>query len=574
MDRMLFALPFMAAFIVALAGMPLDIYDFHQRGVGTAVLSPWKRRMSASLTRLSSLWAQFLRWVQTPAARLAFAVLMLAILLGTHRAHAAAPFFIFGLTEAQELREKINKIGTDQQAIMAKAREEKRELTPDEERQFDAMDTEREPLIVKEKRAIRFAELEGSRGRQADPVQPTRTAGDQQRQTNGDQERRDHSLMLQGFFDPEWRPSEYRDAAKRLGVRGEGKSLFIALPEKALRSKRPEDIRAWEEQFKHPRLYTADVRNQMIKEVRNTDPLTSGVVSPDNTGHYALQPSEMLRSLEEALLAYGGMREVASVIRSDTGVPLPFPTMNDTSNEGAIITETTQDTTELPPTFGQMVLHAYTYTSKKVPISIEFMQDNSINFEARIGDILGTRIARITNKHFTIGTGSGQPTGIVAAATDSGITAASTTAVTYSELMNLEHSVDPAYRMRGPNGSKFMFNDSMLLALKKILVPHFSGDTAGWPLWRPGLTVGEPDTIDGYQYVINQHMASPGASAKAALFGMLSKYQIRDVRLVEIVRLNELRAEYREVEWFAFYRGDGNLLDAGTHPVKYLTMHS
>jgi HK97 family phage major capsid protein len=404
------------------------------------------------------------------------------------------------------------------------------------------------------------------------PTQTPNGRSSDQRAPDADQARRDHSLMLQRFFNSATRP-EYREAAKRLGISDERTDKFsVILPQMALRSKRPDDVQAWEKQFGTPRLYTVtDARTQAICEVRSV--LTSGVVSPDNTGHYALQPSEMLRALEEALLAHGGIREVATVIRTDTGVPLPFPTVNDTANKGAIITETTQETTDLPPTFGQMVLHSYTYSSKKVPVSIEFLQDNAINFEARIGEMLGTRIARITNDHFTTGTGSGQPTGIVTAAVDAGVAVASASAVSYAEIMALEHSVDPAYRMRGPNGSKFMFNDTMLLALKKIMVPHFTGDTGGWPLWRPGLTVAEPDTIDGYQYVINQSMASPAAAAKAMLFGALSKYQIRDVRLVEIVRLNELRAEFREVEWFAFYRGDGNLLDAGTHPVKFLTMH-
>jgi HK97 family phage major capsid protein len=480
--------------------------------------------------------------------------------------------------ELNEIREKANKLGVDMQAILAKAKAEQRELSQDEERDFDKMDADREKLLGQQRRLERGEELAGSRGRQAEVVPPTQRprqgSSSESRVADREQERRDHTTVLQGFFDRGRRP-EYREAAKRLFGADDyqfSDRMFVALPGQALRSKRPDDVRAWERQFERSsQIVVTDLRNFSI---RNTDPLTAGVVSPDNTGHYVLQPSEMLRALEEALLAYGGMREVATVLRTDTGVPLPFPTVNDTSNKGVIITETTQETTELPPTFAQMVLHSFTYSSKKVPVSIEFLQDNAINFEARIGEMLGTRIARITNDHFTTGVGTTQPTGIVVAATDSGITTAAATAMDYTSIMGLEHSVDPAYRMRGPNGSKFMFNDSTLLALKKILVPHFSGDTGGWPLWRPGLQVGEPDTIDGYQYVINQSMAGPTGSSKSMIFGALNKYQIRDVRLVEIVRLNELRAEYREVEWFAFYRGDGNLLDAGTHPVKYLTQHS
>jgi HK97 family phage major capsid protein len=472
------------------------------------------------------------------------------------------------MLEVQELREKINKLGTDEAAMMAKAKEEKRELTKEEEEKFDKMDAERESYLAQERRLKALESISGTsqpddrRDRVQPTTQPFRTA---ETRIDAQTSKRDHSLMLRGHFDPDFVQTDaHRDAAKRLGLstRG-GNKFYVALPERALKSTQPEDIRSWEDQFT-PRVYAGNPSDFSIRD------LAAGAT----VGSYVVQPSEMLRALEVALLQYGGMREVATIVRTDTGVPLPFPTMNDTSNKGAILAEAAQDTTELDPTFAQTVLHAFTYTSKKVYVSVEFMQDNAINFEARIGEILGTRIARILNDHFTTGAGTTLPFGIVTQATSSGITTASPTAVTYQELMNLEHAVDPAYRTRGANGAKWMFADSALLAIKKIMVPHFSGDTGGYPLWRPGLTVSEPDTIDGYTYVINQSMPALAATNKAILFGMLSKYQIRDVRMIEIVRLNELRAEYRQVEWFAFYRGDGNLLDAGTHPVMYLTQHA
>jgi HK97 family phage major capsid protein len=114
-----------------------------------------------------------------------------------------------------------------------------------------------------------------------------------------------------------------------------------------------------------------------------------------------------------------------------------------------------------------------------------------------------------------------------------------------------------------------MFNDTTLKLLKKIKIPQFSGDTAGQPLWRAGLAASEPDTIDGDPYTINQSMAS-GTGQKSMLYGLLSKYLIRDVRDITLVRLDERYAELGVVAFLAFSRHDGDLLDAGTHPVKYL----
>jgi HK97 family phage major capsid protein len=108
-----------------------------------------------------------------------------------------------------------------------------------------------------------------------------------------------------------------------------------------------------------------------------------------------------------------------------------------------------------------------------------------------------------------------------------------------------------------------------LKALKKIKIPQYSGDTAGVPLWQPGLVAGQPDTILGYPFVINQAMAAMAASAKSIIFGDLSKYLIRDVRDVQLIRLDERFAEYHQVGFLAFSRHDGDLLDAGTDPVKH-----
>lgn len=334
----------------------------------------------------------------------------------------------------------------------------------------------------------------------------------------------------------------HREAAARCGISFDQNKLRIRLAADPLRSLNPADVREWEQ-----RLTQVDV------------------VSPDLGGHYTV-PDEMMRSLEVAMLRHGGMRQVATIVRTSTGADLPIPTLNDTSNSGALLGEGLEHT-ELDTEFAQLVLNSFKYTSRRVPVSVEYLQDNAINFVGRIGDILGQRIGRITNTHFTTGDGSSKPRGIVAAAANSSVTTAAATTITYDNLIDLKHSVDPDYRVNG----RFMFDDTTLKLLKKIKVPQFSGDTNGQPLWRAGMAAGEPDTIDGDPYVVNQEMAS-GANQKAIVYGDLSKYIIRDVRDITLVRLDERYAELGVVAFLAFSRHDGDLLDAGTNPVKYLTM--
>ena len=92
--------------------------------------------------------------------------------------------------------------------------------------------------------------------------------------------------------------------------------------------------------------------------------------------------------------------------------------------------------------------------------------------------------------------------------------------MTYDDLVELEHSLDPAYREGGR--CSFMFADTTLKAIKKLK------DGQGRPLWLPGIDVKEPASILGYRYVINQSVPAMAATAKSVLFGDFSKYIIRE----------------------------------------------
>jgi len=108
-----------------------------------------------------------------------------------------------------------------------------------------------------------------------------------------------------------------------------------------------------------------------------------------------------------------------------------------------------------------------------------------------------------------------------------------------------------------------MMNDNSLKVIKKLK------DSQNRPLWLPGYTTADPDTVNGFRYVINQDMADMAANAKSILFGRLDKYKVRLVRSAQMMRLTERYADYLQVGFITFLRADGDLLDAGTNPVKY-----
>lgn len=291
----------------------------------------------------------------------------------------------------------------------------------------------------------------------------------------------------------------------------------------------------------------------ILKEYRAQS--TSG-----SAGGYTI-PEGFYNQLISGLKAYGGVREAgATILSTASGASLPIPMVDDTGNVGAILAENTA-ASEQDLTFGQKVLGGYKYTSKVVLVSYELMQDSAFNMQTFLAGKLAERIGRITNTHFTTGDGSSKPYGVVTGAA-SGKTGATgqTTSVTYDDLVDLLHSVNRSYRNPG---ARFMMADSTYKALRKLK------DNEGLPIWGTNVANGAPDTLLGYQVVINDDVAAMAANAKSILFGDFSTYFIRDVQGVELYRISDKYIESGQVGFVAFSRHDGVLVNAGQNPVKY-----
>lgn len=271
-----------------------------------------------------------------------------------------------------------------------------------------------------------------------------------------------------------------------------------------------------------------------------------------------LVANEFVRALEIAQVTFGGMLQVCDVIRTATGAEMAWPTSDDSANEGEIIGED-QDATALDPTFGQQIWRAFLYSSKVIKVSTSLLEDSAIDLAGELGRMIGERLGRIHNRHFTSGTGANQPRGIVTDAA-TGKTTASGTAITAEEVIDLIASVDPAYRVN----ARFMAHDSIFFYLRKLK------DSQGRFLWDSDIRAGMPDRIWGYPTAINMSMASTVATTNVtALFGDFSKYKVRMVNGIRLKRLEELFALRDQVGFLAFVRADGKLLTVG-NPVKKL----
>lgn len=275
-------------------------------------------------------------------------------------------------------------------------------------------------------------------------------------------------------------------------------------------------------------------------------------------------PIEVATSIADALKAYGGMRSVAEVFRTAAGNDINFPTSDGTTETGELIGENTT-ATGADPAFGVVTLKTYKFSSKVVAVPFELLQDSSIDMEGFIRQRLVTRLGRVTNTYFTTGTGTAQPNGIVTAASSGKVgTTGQTLSVIFDDLVDLVHSVDPAYRALG--NCKFMMNDASLKVIRKLK------DSAGRPIFLPsydGLAGAMPDTLLGYPVVINQDVAVMAANAKSILFGDFSFYKIRDAMDIQMFRFDDSAyIKLGQIGFLAWMRSGGNFVDVGGG-VKY-----
>jgi HK97 family phage major capsid protein len=299
---------------------------------------------------------------------------------------------------------------------------------------------------------------------------------------------------------------------------------------------------------------------QEWQSVRNTMS-----VGTNSEGGYTVQ-TDVAAELIKGMKAYGGMRSVATVFHTSQGNPMNWPTCDDTSNTGELVAENAAAASQ-DAAFSTVGLNVYKFSSKVVTVPFELLQDSQINIDALVVDLLAERLGRVQNTYFTTGTGSSQPKGIVtAAASGKTGTTGQTSTVIYDDLVDLIHSIDPAYRQGGK--LSWMMNDASVKVIRKIK------DGQSRPIFVPGYETGvpggAPDTLLGYDIVINQDVATMAANAKSILFGRLGNYRIRDVMSATLFRFTDSAyTKNGQVGFLAWMRAGGNLIDLSGATVKY-----
>ena len=294
-----------------------------------------------------------------------------------------------------------------------------------------------------------------------------------------------------------------------------------------------------------------DYRKNFWNAMRSKAPMPAVTnalqIGTDSEGGY-LVPDEYERTLVEALEEENIFRQMAKVIKTSSGDrKIPVVASKGTASwideEGAF--------PESDDSFGQVSIGAYKLGTL-IKVSEELLNDSVFDLQSYISREFARRIGAKEEEAFFTGDGKGKPLGVLAATggAETGVTAASATAVTADELMDLYYSLKSPYRKK----SMWVLNDSTIKAIRKLK------DNNGQYLWQPSLTAGTPDMILGRPIKTSAYMPVMAAGAKTIAFGDFSYYWIADRQGRSFKRLNELFAATGQVGFLASQRVDGKMI--------------
>lgn len=270
-------------------------------------------------------------------------------------------------------------------------------------------------------------------------------------------------------------------------------------------------------------------------------------IGTDSEGGY-LVPDEFERTLIEALNEENIFRTLAKVIATSSGDrKIPVVASKGTASwvdEEAPIPESDD-------AFGQVSIGAHKLATI-IKVSEELLNDSVFNLVTYIAKEFGRRIGTKEEEAFFTGDGSAKPTGIFNATggAEIGVTAASTTAITFDEIIDLYYSLKSPYR----KNAIFTMNDATVKAIRKLK------DGNGQYIWQPSIAAGAPDTVLNRPVRTSAYVPSIAAGAKIIAFGDFGYYWVADRQGRSFQRLNELYAANGQVGFRATQRVDGKLI--------------
>ena len=276
----------------------------------------------------------------------------------------------------------------------------------------------------------------------------------------------------------------------------------------------------------------------------------------------SLIPTTLSRTLYEYMEAGMAMWKAPTTkINTASGESMVFPRVG----AHAIATQVIAQGTAIggtDPTFAKMTLDAYKY-GELVQVANEVIQDSGIDIVSFVGRDVGRAVGRVIDADLVVGTGSGEPMGLMTAIASAGtiVTGGSLIPPTVENLIDLVYSVNDEYRSSGSTG--WLMKDATAGVIRKLR--DGAGGTVGAFIWEPSLTAGiqggQPDRLLGFPLYTDPNVAANGSAAKSIFFGDFSAYYIRTVGSFVLERSDEYAFNVDEATFRDKWRADGDLID-------------
>lgn len=293
--------------------------------------------------------------------------------------------------------------------------------------------------------------------------------------------------------------------------------------------------------------YRKSFWNAMRQKVVRPEVMNALQVGTDSEGGY-LVPDEFEHTLVEALQEENIFRKLAHIIQTasrDRKIPVVASkgTASWVDEEGSI--------TESDDSFGQVSIGAYKLGTL-IKVSNELLNDSVFPLEGYISKEFARRIGAKEEDSFFNGDGDGKPVGIFhsTGGAQVGVTAASTSAITADEIIDLFYSLGAPYRKK----AVWVLNDATVKSIRKLK------DGNGNYLWQPALTADTPDTLLGRPVYTSTSVPTIASGAKVIAFGDFSFYWIADRQGRIFKKLSELYATTDQTGFVATQRVDGKLI--------------
>ena len=148
-------------------------------------------------------------------------------------------------------------------------------------------------------------------------------------------------------------------------------------------------------------------------------------------------------------------------------------------------------------------------------------------------------------------------TGAGAAAT--GVTTASTTGVTFGELVALKYSI-PANRQ---NDGFFIVSRGLMQAVESMV------DANGRPLYRESLSADAPDRLLGWPVFVSDALAAPGAGAVSAIAASARSLVLREVGPRRMVTYRDYPLRPDQIGLRAFANGGAGFVASGVRLLRH-----